>query len=360
MDECKRMGITVLGPDINESLEKFGVNAKGEIRFGLGAIKGVGVNAVSAIIKERNENGLFKDIYDFVERVNLSACNRSSIENLAMAGAFDCFGWPREAYVTEVFDNTFSDVLVKYGQRIQNDKNSLQLSLFGDDEQIETAKPPLPEITPWSKLALLEKEKELVTMYLSAHPLDPYYMELTYGCNTTCEDFKDAERPGAKVTFGGLVTKVNTKTSRTGRDFSIVEIEDFSGKAELRLFGRNHMNYKDKFIVGDPVLIRLNYQPQRYDPTRVDMNIEEIIPLDSIKDKVANSLMIFLDLHYNNVDFFSELDKIEDKSRLGDLYIELIDVETRQTLRVHSKRKIPINRSMINLLEDMGIKYKVK
>lgn len=359
MDECKRMGITVLGPDINESGEKFSVNKKGEIHFGLGAVKGVGVNAVSAIIRERQEHGVFKDVYDFVERVNLSACNRSAIENLAMAGAFDCFGWPREAFVTQVFDNTYADMLVKYGQRIQNDKNSLQLSLFGDLEPIETAKPPLPEVVPWTRLALLEKEKELVTMYLSAHPLDPYFMELTYGCNCSCEDFKDMERPGAKVSMGGLVTKVTTKLSRNGKEYTIVDIEDFSGKAELRLFGRNHIQHKDKFNEGDPVIVKLNFQPAKYDPTRVDMNIEDVSSLDSCKGNLANAITIFLDLHYNNQDFFTQISKLEDQSRPGELYVELIDVETRQTLRVHSRKKIPINRELVNLLEESDIKFKV-
>ena len=157
MDECKRMGITVKGPDINESIERFGVNQKGDIRFGLAAVKGVGVNAVSAIISERENNGQFKDIYDFVERVNLSACNRGAIENLAMAGAFDCFGMQREIFVHPMFDSTYTDLLVKYGQNIQNDKNSLQMSLFGDLEPIETNKPPFPDVEPWDRLALLDK-----------------------------------------------------------------------------------------------------------------------------------------------------------------------------------------------------------
>ncbi len=359
MDECKRMGLTVLGPDINESIEKFGVNPKGEIRFGLGAVKGVGVNAVSAIIHERNQNGPFKDIYDFVERVNLSACNRSAIENLAMAGAFDCFGWPREAFVTQVFDVSYSDMLVKYGQRIQNDKNSLQLSLFGDLEPIETAKPPMPEVQPWSRMALLDKEKELVTMYLSAHPLDPYYMELTYGCNTSCEDFKDKERAGMKVVMGGLVTKVTTKISRKGNEFTVVEVEDFTGKAEIALFGRNHTAHKDKFRQGEPVVIKLNYTASKFNPERVDMNIEEVSPLESIRGKMANAVMVFMDLHYKNQDFFSRISQIEDKSRPGDLYIELIDTQTRQTMRVHSRKKFPINRETMTLIEESGLRFKV-
>ena len=360
MDECKRMGLTVLGPDVNESNEKFGVNQKGEIRFGLGAIKGVGVNAVSAIIHEREQNGPFKDPYDFVERVNLSACNRSAIENLAMAGAFDCFGCPREAYVTQVFDNSYADMLVKYGQRIQNDKNSLQLSLFGDFEPIETAKPPMPEVVPWSRMALLDKEKELVTMYLSAHPLDPYYMELTYGCNTSCEDFKEKESSGGKVVMGGLITKVTTKLSRRGSEFTIVEVEDFSGKAEIALFGKNHAAHKDKFRQGEPTLIKLTYAPSRYDPQRMDLTIDEVSPLESIRGKMANEVVVFLDMHYKNPDFFSQITRLDDTSRPGNLYIELIDTETRQTMRVRSRKKFPVNRQLINLLEESGVRFKVQ
>lgn len=359
MDECKRMGITVLGPDINESGEKFGVNKQGDIRFGLGAVKGVGANAVTAIIRERNENGPYKDAYDFVERVNLSACNRSAIENLAMAGAFDGFGWPREAFVTPVFDNSFADMLVKYGQRIQNDKNSLQQSLFGDLEPIETAKPPLPEVQHWSRMALLEKEKELVTMYLSAHPLDPYYMELTYGCNTTCEDFKDKTKPGTKVTMGGLVTKVTTKVSKKGSEFTIVEIEDFTGKAEIALFGRNHLAHKDKFHEGEPILVKINYTASRYDPTRSDMNLEEVASLETIKGTVANAVVVYMDFKYKNPGLASQINNLEDKTRPGDLYIELIDNDTRQRVRVHSRKKFPINRGFINFLEEAELKYQV-
>ena len=359
MDECKRMGLTVLGPDVNESNEKFSVNKAGQIRFGLGAIKGVGVNAVTTIMRERKQNGPFKDIFDFVERVNLSACNRSAIENLAMAGAFDCFGNPREAYVAEAFDSTYSDVLVKYGQRIQNEKNSLQLSLFGDLEPIETAKPPIPDFTPWSRLALLEKEKELVTMYLSAHPLDPYYMELTYGCNTTCEAFKDSERAGAKITMGGLVTKVSTKISRNGNEFGIIEIEDFSGKAEIRLFGRNHQQHFSKFHEGEAIFIRLNYTPGRYNPDRVDLNIEEVAPLDELKGKLANAVLVYMDMNYNNDDFFSRIGQLQGSDRLGDVYFEFYDVVTRQTLRIHSRKKFPIDRELMNIIDESGLKKKI-
>lgn len=360
MDECRRMGLKVLGPDVNESLEKFSVNAKGEIRFGLGAIKGVGVNAVAAIIHERNANGHFKDVFDFVERVNLSACNRGAIENMALAGAFDAFGWPRETFVTKVLDSNYSEVLVKYGQRIQNEKNSPQLSLFGDIETFECNRPPLPEVEHWNQLALLEKEKELVTMYLSAHPLDQYYMELTYGCSTTCDEFKYEKKPGTKVTVGGLVTNVMQRISKKGKEYTYLEIEDATGKAEIFLHGKDHETYSNRLAVGQPIMLKIFYKPSKFDPSQSFQTVEEIIDLDSIKGKIANSITIFLDLNYKNPDFFEQMKKLEDKSRPGELYIELLDADTRQTLKVHSKKKIPITRELVTMLEECEISFKVK
>ena len=359
MEECRRMGLKVLGPDINESIEKFGVNSVGDIRFGLAAVKGVGLNAVKAIIDERNANGPYKDIYDFVERVNLSACNRGAIENLAMAGAFDSFGQRREAYVQQVFDSSFTDCLVKYGQSVQNDKNSLQLSLFGELEPIETNRPPFPEVEPWTQLALLNKEKELVTRYLSAHPLDPYAMEIKYGCTCTCDEFQQREEVPGNVTIAGLVTKVSTKVSRTGKEFSIVEIEDFSGKAEIRLFGRNHVNFRDKFHEGEAIFIALSYTPSRYQPDRTDMNIVKIEPLENIKGKIANSLTIFLDVDYNNEELFKKINECTGNKRSGELYLELIDRKTRQSVKIHSRRRYDIDIDMIELLEANGVRFKV-
>ena len=359
MEECRRMGLKVLGPDINESIEKFGVNSAGDIRFGLAAVKGVGLNAVKAIIDERNANGPYKDVYDFVERVNLSACNSGAIENLAMAGAFDSFGQRREAYVQQVFDSSFTDCLVKYGQSVQNDKNSLQLSLFGELEPIETNRPPFPEVEPWTQLALLNKEKELVTRYLSAHPLDPYTMEIKYGCTCTCAEFQQREEVPGNVTIAGLVTKVSTKVSRTGKEFSIVEIEDFSGKAEIRLFGRNHVNFRDKFHEGEAIFIALSYTPSRYQPDRTDMNIVKIEPLENIKGKIANSLTIFLDVDYNNEELFKKINECTGNKRSGELYLELIDRKTRQSVKIHSRRRYDIDIDMIELLEANGVRFKV-
>ncbi|MDE6795171.1 MAG: DNA polymerase III subunit alpha, partial [Muribaculaceae bacterium] len=359
MEECIRMGISVKGPDVNESWEKFGVNKKGEIRFGLGAVKGVGSNAVNAIISERQKNGPFKDIYDFVERVNLGSCNRASIENLAMAGSFDSMGYQREAFIEPSGDSTFSDALVKYGQIIQNDKNSLQMSLFGDEEPLETNKPPFPMVQPWNHLKLLEEEKKLVTIYLSAHPLDPYYMELTYGCNCSCADFEDKKVPGAKLTMGGMVTAFNVRTSKSGNDYAQLTIEDLTGTVTFSLFGRAFEAHKNAVTVGDPVYMKVNVVPGKWDPTKIDVNIDEIHPLDALKGSVANAVSIYLSHRFDTQDFFTKLLNFPSKERLGDLYIDLYNQETRQVVKIHSRKKFPVNKDFLNFLDEWGIKYRV-
>ncbi len=359
MEESKRMGINVMGPDINESWEKFGVNKKGEIRFGLAAVKGVGANAVTAIINEREANGPFKDIYDFVERVNLSACNRSSIENLALAGAFDSMGYPREIFVEQVGDASYTDSLVKYGQVIQNDRNSLQSSLFGEMEPIETNRPPIPQAAPWSLLKKLEEEKKLVTIYLSAHPLDPYYMELKYGCNCSCNDFEDKKVAGAKLTMGGLVTAFNIKTSKAGNQYGQLVIEDHTGSVSFNLFGSAYEASKNRFTVGDAVFLKVNVVQGRWDPTKIDANIDEVHNLETIKGKMANAISIYLSHRFDTEDFFRQLLSFDSTERPGDLYIELYNAETRQVIKIHSRKKFPITKDLVNFLDDWGVKYKV-
>ena len=359
MDECVRMGIDVKGPDINESIEKFGVNKKGQIRFGLGAVKGVGTNAVTAIINERRENGAFKDIYDFVERVNLSACNRAAIESLAMAGAFDSLGYMREIFVEPVFDTTYTDILVKYGQTVQNDKGSLQASLFGDIESIETAKPPIPQVTPWDNLKLLNEEKKLVTIYLSAHPLDPYEMELTYGCNCTCADFEEKKVIGAKLTMGGMITGIVSKTSRKGFQFGVMTVEDKTGSVEFMISSKDIDFYQSKYHAGDTVYLSVSVTAGKYDPARLNVNIDEIQPLKNLQGTKANGISIYLDQNFKTQDFFKELMSFENGERPGDLFIELYSPDTHQIIKVHSRKKFSISKKFINFLDEWGLKYNV-
>ncbi len=359
MEECLRMGIEVKGPDINESVQKFGVNKKGAIRFGLEAVKGVGSNAVSAIITEREKNGPYTDIYNLVERVNLGSCNRAAIENLALAGAFDTFNVPREAFVEPVGDTTFSDLLVKYGQMVQNDRNSLQASLFGDLEPIETDKPVFPKTEPWSLLKRCEEEKKMVTIYLSAHPLDPYYMEIKYGCNTPCDTFEDSQTPGADISIGGIVTSTSTRTTRRGSTYGVVEIEDFKGRATLRFF-RDYESLLRRFTPGEAVRVHIRFEQSRYNPTRTDMNIVEIQNLDECRGKIANAITLVLPYDSKESALYKELEKfIGGDERPGDLYLEFYDLEARQSIKVHSRRKISLTKDLLSVLDNFDVEYKI-
>ena len=359
MDESLRMGIAVKGPDINESLDKFSVNKDGEIRFGLGAVKGVGSNTVSAIISERKKNGPFKDIYDFVERISSSACNRASLENLALAGAFDSMGYMREIFLEPYGDSTFSDVLIKYGQLIQNDRSSMQASLFDDIEPLETNKPTIPLVTPWNRLRILDEEKKLVTVYLSAHPLDPYFMELKYGCNCQCADFEERKNFTGKLILGGLVTDINERTDKFGKPYGKVTIEDFSGKAEIMLFSNDYMLIRNNVFKGQNIMFELSIKPSKYRQDRQDISLESIMSLDDMKDKIANNITLFLDKKFDKKDFFDQLMTFNGSQRPGNLTIELFDIESRQMIRVNSRKKFSITKELIEFLEEWNVRFKV-
>ena len=361
IDECMRMGLKVMGPDVNESVEKFGVSKDGVIRFGLGAIKGVGQNAVSTIIAEREKDGPYKDIYDFVERVNLSGCNRAAIESLALAGAFDSFGIQREMMLHPMFDTTYADMLVKYGQNFQNDKNSLQLSLFGDFETIETNRPPYPDFEAWSRIRLLEEEKKLVLTYISAHPLDDYYMELTYGCNANCGNIEEKMDPGAVLTLGGMVTDTVTKNTKKGQPYGRVTIEDFNGKHEFVFFGREYETTFRKFNLGQPVYVKGQVQSRMFNPAELELKVIDVLSLDAIKGSVANALLIFLDRNVVDSQLFDYLGSLESKQeqRTGELYLNLYDKERQQSIKIHSRKRIPLDKDVLNHLDSMSVRYKV-
>lgn len=365
MDECKAMGIPVKGPDINESVEKFGVTKKGEIRFGLGAIKSVGSGAVNAILNERKENGPYKDVFDLVERVNLSACNRSAIESLAFSGAFDCFPEVKREMFAPGSNGEpgFAEILVHYGQRFQADKNSAQASLFDEFETVETEHPKYPAYEEWAPIKLLDEEKKLVGMYLSAHPLDPFYMDLEYGCNTKCANFKDAEEPGRHITMGGLVTGLQERFSKKGTPWGILSIEDFSGKAEIRLFGKSYLEYKHFGIPGTSVFIDADFQAGRFNPEQTDFNIRNISLLSEMQGKVIKGVRLRL----APSDFNSELDetlkthmcRTGEASQGGELLLDIYDPATRYKITMRSKHHIHVSRKLTEDLKECNIEFDI-
>ncbi len=363
MDECKAMHIKVKGPDVNESFKAFGVNKEGDIRFGLAAIKGIGINVVSEIIRARNEGGPFSDIYDFVERVDRSAMNRRTLENLALAGALDCFkDVKREDYFeTNSKDETFAELLVRYGQNFQNDKNKNECSLFGDlDESINTAgRPPVKPAVGWAETVKLEKERELVGMYLSAHPLDPYYVELTHGC-TQLKDFNEDEPvEGRELTLGGMVLDFTIKQGRKGQ-FGILRIEDYSGTAEFMLFGQDFIDFGKYGVAGTPILIRGKYA-KRFSTSDVRFQISGISLLESVKGKLINGITISIGADKVNENFHGLIkDFVKDATRDDcSLFFRLRDPERNRTVKLSSGVKIPITRHLLDTLEDMNLDFEI-
>lgn len=363
IEECQGMGLTVKGPDVNESMQSFSVSKKGEILFGIGAIKGVGNATSDAVITEREANGPFKDIYDFVERLRPGSFNRSSLENLALAGAFDSFGIPREAYSAD--NALFCESLVRYSQQLREGGGSPgQLSLFDDLEPIETAKPQVPPFERWNRLKILEEEKRLVSLYLSAHPLDPYYMELTYGTNCRLADYEEKAVDGADLSFGGIVSNVDTKSGKSGKPFGIVTIEDFSGRIELRLFGRNMETWLPRFNVGDAVLVKASYQAGKFNANFLDMNLKEVTPLESIKGKIATELRIFVDRKEDCELLGATLGdalvkNVDGDVRQGTVVLQIRDAERNQSMSIRSRNKINLDRALVEKLTDLGFLFKV-
>ena len=336
MDECKAMGVATLGPDVNESYINFGVNHLGEIRFGLGAIKGVGESAVESILKERKDRGIFKDIYDFIERINLSACNKKSLECLALSGAFDSFGLKREQYVAPFSkDETFLDILVRYGNKYQLDKQQNSMSLFGDFDEIEIAHPKPVECEPWSDLERLNKEKELVGMYLSAHPLDEYEVILKDVCNTHMPQIEDKlSLANRDLTFGGIVIEVREIRTKRGNLMGIVRIEDYEGVGELVLFGEDWAKYSGMLRIHNSIFITARCEPRRYKENEYDIKVLSVEFLSDVKDKIIEKLTIKLPVDVVSDDIVENLSSIiqENKGNV-ELFLCLKDnVESNQVL----------------------------
>ncbi len=357
MDECKAMGIQVLGPDVNESNLKFSVNKKGNIRFGLGAIKGVGGNAVDSIVEERKKNGSYKNIFDFVERVNLNACNKKNLEALALAGAFDNFTeLKREQYFAQANPNeTFVELLVRYGNKYQTDKMTNQNSLFGGDNSISVVRPDVPLFVQWSDMERLNKERELVGIYLSAHPLDEFYIALNYGCNVKMKEFDDkGSLLNKDLTFGGIVTGVREGKTKQGRDYAIVKIEDYSGSGEIPFFGNDYVQYRQYLFVGYYLLIKGRYQPRRYNENEYDLSIGTIELLNDVHEKMVEKITIQIPLSLLDSQFINELSVfLNAHPGSSSLFFKIEDGETNMKVQLFARNsKIKLTKDLIDYLEE--------
>lgn len=356
MDECKAIGIETLGPDINESRRKFSVNNKGAIRFGLAAIKGMGSNAAEAIINERENNGTYTNIFDFVQRVNLSACNRKCLESLVLSGGLDSFGIKRENYFGKNNKGeVFLDTLIRYGQLYQQEISQAKNSLFGDENAVEIATPAIPENEHWSNIETLNRERDLVGIYLSAHPLDEYEIILNNLCNTHCAELEDKKLLSSKqkITFGGIVTDVKSKFTKNGKPCGFITLEDFQGSGELALFGEEWGKWKGILDTGCTVMVKAQFVQKYRDSQYKELKITDIQYLQTVKDNQIDKFTIVcnsekIDTQITS-DLLSLLNKYPGKT---ELYFSINDNESSRPFTMLSKKcKININKELINFIK---------
>ena len=367
MDECKAMGIATLGPDVNESYQKFGVNKKGEIRFGLAAIKGMGDGVAQAIIDERDKNGLYKDIFDFVQRVNFSQVNRKALESLALSGGFDSFGIRREDFFAQNNKGeTFIDTIMRYGQTYQAEKQEAQHSLFGGfDDGVEIQTPPIPKSeVRWSDIERLNKERELVGIYLSAHPLDEFKIVLDNLCNTRCEELADPNqlKDREDVIVGGIVTAVRTRFDKRGNPCGFVTMEDFQGSAELALFGEDWAKYSGWMTEGASIYVTAKVQPRFQYSDIMQLKVQNIEYLQAIKDRAIDRITISLTTDLLNEQVVMELTELID-SHPGStkLFFQLHDSSGKHHVLLRSTAKqVDVKRSLIQFIEATeALDYKI-
>ena len=356
MDECRAMNMSVLGPDINESFSKFAVNDKGDIRFGLGAVKGVGSGAVADIVNEREKNGPYKGIFDFVERVNLTSCNKRNIESLALAGAFDAFSKEikREQFMAmNAKGEAFLDLLIRYGNKYQTDKTLAQNSLFGGDASFDIARPEVPVAESWSDLELLNKERELIGIYLSAHPLDDYSLILNHVCNIGVGELENLDALANKeVTFGGLVANAREGMTKRNTPYMIIRVEDFTGSGEIALFGDDYINFSKYGKTGLYIFVRGRVQGRHYNPAQMEMKINTIDLLPDVKNKLIEKITITLPLHDMNNQMIEELLELT-KGKPGNslLYFEVVDGEKNMKVDLFARNmKIEVSRELVDFL----------
>lgn len=364
MDECKAMRIPVKGPDVNESFNDFGVNSHGDIRFGLGAIKGVGDNVVAAIIDERDRGGRFESPWDFVERVPARMINRRVMDSLVLAGAFDWYeGIKREDYFEKNSrDETFTEQLLRYGANFQNAASDQQNSLFGDimEEMNTQGRPEVKPAVPWVDAVRLEKERELVGMYLSAHPLDRYYMELNYGMRSVKDFIEATPEEGKEIVFGGMVTKYFEAPARNGGNYAKITLEDYTGSAEIRLFGQKYIDFSKYGKEGTPIMVTMRAESRFNRPP--EFSVVRIQLLNEVHGKLISGVTISVSSNEITPMLTDSLkEQMRAPSELaykGELYFRVFDPDANRWLRLSSSVKMPIDRQLVNILDQLRLDYR--
>jgi DNA polymerase-3 subunit alpha len=365
MEECKRMGIKVLGPDVNEGFGKFSVMPNGNIRFGMASIKGVGENVVTALVEERNKNGKFLSVFDFASRLDTKTINKKSIEGLALSGALDSFENTTRSmfFIPDLSDGTtLTDRMIKYGNQKNLGNDTSQASLFGGEDEVEISEPQLPKVEAWNALEQLSREKEVVGFYISGHPLDPYKLILSHRCNANCAQLKAGLEPfkNKEVIFGGIITGFENRTSKTGNAFGKLIIEDYHGNTELMLFGKDFVEYNKFMVQGLFVFVKARVQERYNQPGSLEIKLSKIELLEQVKENAFNSIKLKVKLNHVNDALIVKLDNLLN-TRAGKSSVEFYVEDEEQHLNVKlfsKKNKVAIDNEFLFELDKMvNVKY---
>ncbi len=369
MEECRRMGVPVLGPDVNESFYKFSVNKDNAIRFGMGAIKGVGQNAVKTIVENRKKDGEYKSIFDLATRIDLRAANKKAFESLAYGGAFDNLGKVHRAqffHQTDDSEQTFIEKVLKYASRYQENKNSAQVSLFGDSTDAQIPEPEVPPCEPWHNMKTLKAEKEVVGLFLSAHPLDDFKLELKHYCNTDLSAFSKLEDYiNKEMKIAGVITDVNHRVSKNGKGFATFILEDYKDSHEFWIFGEDYLKNRH-FLIPDH-FIHLKVKPTQYinrdtgQPGRIRTQYLSFKQLQDVIPSFSKKLQLQLDVNTIDEQTIENLNSICDKHK-GDKLVDIVlfDRVEKLKLNTHSKtKKVEITADLLLDINKYNFRYKL-
>jgi len=369
MEECKRMKLNVLGPDVNESYYKFSVNQKNEIRFGMGAVKGVGANAVATIVTNRKEDGNYNSIFDLAKRIDLRAANKKAFDNLAASGAFDCFSnVHRSQYFNDDGDGiTFLEKTIRHASKYQENINSAQVSLFENSSEIQFAEPIIPSCNEWDPLEKLAREKEVVGIYISGHPLDDFKIEMNTFCNSNVTAFKNMENYiNKELAFGGILTEVEHRISRQGKGWASFTIEDYLDSYEFRIFGEDYLKFKHFLIINNFLFIKSlikegwqNRETGKKSDPRIQFNSFKL--LHDVLDSFAKKLSIQLNLNEIDNHKLERLNNIIDSFK-GDHRLNFVVYDTEEKIKLDmlsENKKVNISQELLDELDKEKIYFKL-
>ncbi|PTM04290.1 MAG: DNA polymerase III subunit alpha, partial [Bacteroidetes bacterium] len=369
MEECKRMKLNVLGPDINESYYKFSVNQDYAVRFGMGAIKGVGHGAVKTIVENRKKEGHYKSIFDFAKRIDLRAANKKAFENLANAGGFDCFNETHRAqYFHDEGDGVnFLEKTIRYASKYQENENSAQVSLFGESSDVQIPEPEVPPCEEWGTMEKLAREKEVVGIYISGHPLDDFKIEMNTFCNATIALFKDLDNYlNRELTFGGVVSDVQHRISKQGKGWASFTVEDYVDTHEFRIFGEDYLKFRHFLMKSNFIYVRafvkegwVNRETGKKGEPRLQFNNFQL--LHDVMDSYAKKLSIQFDIK----DIKEErINKIKDLLNMheGNQMLNFVIYDNKEQIKLQMpsrKQKVKISQELLDELESQQVFYKL-